>query len=117
VTSWNLSYRPLSDAFGWLSSSVTASMISSVRRTRSPMREPVTSNSRVYQPGPTPNMYRPPDRCMSVAISFASTTGCRTGSTRMPVASVTFDVSGAANASVLSGSSHAVLYRPGAESR
>ena len=37
------------------------------------MREPVTSNSRVYHPGPTPNVYRPFERCMRVAISLAST--------------------------------------------
>ncbi len=30
-------------------------MISSVRLPRSWMREPVTSYSRAYQPGPTPN--------------------------------------------------------------
>ncbi len=68
-------------------------MISSVRRPRSSMREPVTSNSRVYQPGPTPNTKRLFDMWQSVEISLASTTGCRTGSTRMPVAIFTFEVS------------------------
>jgi hypothetical protein len=60
------------------------------------MREPVTSYSRAYQPGPTPKTYRLFERWQRVEISLASNTGWRTGRTRMPVAMSTRDVRAAA---------------------
>ena len=71
-------------------------MISSVRRPRSSIREPVTSYSRAYQPGPTPKTKRLLDMWQSVEISLARTTGWRTGRTRIPVAIFTLLVRAAA---------------------
>ena len=46
---------------------------------------PHASNSRSYQPAATPSINRPPDIRSRLAVVFASTTGFRSGSTKIPV--------------------------------
>ena len=49
---------------------------------------PTASNSRLYQPDAMPKISRPPDIWSMLEICLASTTGLRSGSTRIPVPSL-----------------------------
>ena len=78
--------------------------ISSIRRPRVAFGTWQARNSRSSQPTPAPNTSRPPDSTSRFANALAVTTGSRTGSTRMPVPTVTRRVAGMTVASVVTGS-------------
>ena len=61
----------------------------SARRPRSFIGIPIAVSSGSFQPGPTPKKKRPSDTWSRVASSFASSTGWRSGTTRMWVPSRT----------------------------
>ena len=106
VTSSNCQNRPSNETFSPVSRSLTASSTSSVRRPRSFMEIPIAVNSGSFQPGPTPKMNRPSDMWSRVASSLASSTGWRSGTTRMWVPSGIVSVAPATQLSTISGSIH-----------
>ena len=65
---------------------------------------PTASNSRLYQPDAIPMSRRPFDSRSMLASCLASTTGLRSGSTRMPVPSLIFLVRAAIAVSSVSDS-------------
>ena len=106
VTSSNCQNRPWKETLSSVSRSFTASSTSSVRRPRSFIEIPIAVNSGSFHPGPTPKMNRPSDMWSRVASSLASSTGWRSGTTRMWVPIGMVSVAPATQLSTIRGSIH-----------